>query len=164
MNVKDLVTEDASHLNLNGSLCKQMHTLSLFPSFLWRPWVTRVNNMRDLCEDQQAEVVWTALTSRQHVDRQDLQMLLFHSTICTKLISRDQSSTWKSFQTYTTWKIKTSITTNLTDIWEIKENTHNYAVSVKLTIKKAFWFIRGLFIVELSKNSFLNKASATFEY
>ncbi|AWP18919.1 putative SUN domain-containing protein 1 [Scophthalmus maximus] len=79
MNVKDLVTEDASHLNLNGSLCKQMHTLSLFPSFF-----------------------------RQHVDRQDLQMLLFHSTICTKLISRDQSSTWKSFQTYTTWKIKTS--------------------------------------------------------
>lgn len=26
MNVKGLVTEDASHLNLNGSLCKQIHT------------------------------------------------------------------------------------------------------------------------------------------
>lgn len=26
MNVKDLVTEDASHLNLNGSLCKQTNT------------------------------------------------------------------------------------------------------------------------------------------
>ena len=26
MNVKDLVTEDASHLNLNGSLCKQTRT------------------------------------------------------------------------------------------------------------------------------------------
>lgn len=26
MNVKDLVTEDASHLNLNGSLCKQALT------------------------------------------------------------------------------------------------------------------------------------------
>lgn len=60
MNVKDLVTEDASHLNLNGSLCKQAlthtHTHAC-AHFLTRSMIDRVNDMRDLCLDQRAKVV-----------------------------------------------------------------------------------------------------------
>lgn len=63
MNVKDLVTEDASHLNLNGSLCKQTcthkpHNHCLFQyAFLVVVVIGRVNNMRDLCWHRRAEVV-----------------------------------------------------------------------------------------------------------
>lgn len=56
--MKDLVTEDASHLNLNGSLCKQAlthtHTHAC-AHFLTRSMIDRVNDMRDLC--QRAKVV-----------------------------------------------------------------------------------------------------------
>lgn len=56
--MKDLVTEDASHLNLNGSLCKQAltHTHAC-AHFLTRSMIDRVNDMRDLCLDQRAKVV-----------------------------------------------------------------------------------------------------------
>lgn len=58
LNVKDLATEDAAHLNLNGSLCKQIHTeathmFSLYAvHFLVLALIDGVNYMRDLCEDQ----------------------------------------------------------------------------------------------------------------
>lgn len=59
MNVKGLVTEDAAHLNLNGSLCKQTrtqttHTCSLYMGFVLFvvAVIGRVNYMRDLCEVQ----------------------------------------------------------------------------------------------------------------
>lgn len=58
--MKDLVTEDASHLNLNGSLCKQAHTHThthACAHFLTRSMIDRVNDMRDLCLDQRAKVV-----------------------------------------------------------------------------------------------------------
>lgn len=58
--MKDLVTEDASHLNLNGSLCKQAlthtHTHAC-AHFLTCSMIDRVNDMRDLCLDQRAKVV-----------------------------------------------------------------------------------------------------------
>lgn len=56
INVKGLVTEDAAHLKLNGSLCKQTLTQStLFPStqsFFASAMIDRMNYGCDLCEDQ----------------------------------------------------------------------------------------------------------------
>lgn len=55
MNVKDLVTEDAAQLKLNGSLCKQLsrhpHTHSFYSVLLEFAVIDRVNYMRDLCKE-----------------------------------------------------------------------------------------------------------------
>lgn len=50
--MKGLVTEDASRLNLNGSLCKCACTHVLSILVLVVTVIDRVNYMRDLCEDQ----------------------------------------------------------------------------------------------------------------
>lgn len=56
MNVKDLVTEDASHLNLNGSLCKYPQKASVTHDKCVDV-IDRVNDMHTLSHDVWAEVV-----------------------------------------------------------------------------------------------------------
>lgn len=56
MNVKDLVTEDASHLNLNGSLCKYPQKASVTHDECVDV-IDRVNDMHTLSHDVWAEVV-----------------------------------------------------------------------------------------------------------
>lgn len=58
MNVKDLVTEDAASLKLNGSLCKQSgRTLRHQTGRLKLAMTDGVNYMRDLCRDECTGVV-----------------------------------------------------------------------------------------------------------
>lgn len=65
MNVKDLVTEDAATLKLNGSLCKQtwctLQRRSFQTDSLKLALTDSVNYMRDPCKGECTEVVWTAL-------------------------------------------------------------------------------------------------------
>lgn len=76
--------------------------------------IDRVNYMRDLCEDQWAEVVWTALASQRPVDRCDLQMLLFKSSQPSKPISRDQFNTSDDHSRHKSVGINNNISVNVT--------------------------------------------------
>lgn len=83
-NVKDLVTEGASHLNLNGSLCKHTHTYTLILSLhtwhftSWQPWLTELMTCVTcvgISEQRLCEPVSSFLTFC------DLQLVVVHSSL-----------------------------------------------------------------------------------
>lgn len=65
------MTEDAAHLKLNGSLCKQtLKQTTQFP-YTWpfpaSAMIDRLDYGPDLCEDQWSEGMWTTFTTVQTV-------------------------------------------------------------------------------------------------